>query len=150
MMMGEPLDHSGTRKIECLEEQGDAVWEIDRNAQTLKFTGHVRTTEGIRGLAVSSITHHITLELVLPMEQMIRALTLDSVGENSTSARHRGPRPRNRPSPRVRVHGPHVPQYDNAGAGENGFARNGRVESEEDPSEYLGDSSVNGDLPNGH
>ena len=150
MMMEEPLDHSGTRKIECLEEQGDAVWEIDRNAQTLKFTGHVRTTEGIRGLAVSSITHHITLELVLPMERMIRALTLDSVGDNSTSSRHRGPRPRNRPSPRVRVHGPHVLQYDNASAGENGFARNGRVKSEEDPSEYLGDSGVNGDLPNGH
>ncbi|CAL5189503.1 unnamed protein product [Lathyrus oleraceus] len=149
-MMEDLLDYSSTRRIECLEELMDAIWKIDRHSQTLKFTGHVRTTEGIRGLAISSITRHITLELVLPMERMTRALILDSVGETFTSVRHRGHKPCSRLCPRVRVHGTHVPQYDNTGVGENGFARNDHDESKEDPSEYIGDSGVNEDIPNRH
>ena len=77
MMPGESLNHSGIRKIECLEELGDAVWELDRASQTLTFTGLVRTTEGIGGLVVSSVIHHVTLEIVLPLERMISTLGLD-------------------------------------------------------------------------
>ncbi|WJX30234.1 hypothetical protein P8452_18797 [Trifolium repens] len=82
-MSGEPLDHSGIRRIECREDMGDVVWELDRASQTLRFTGLVKTTEGIGGLLVSSIIHHITLEMVLPLERMIMALNLGDQGPPS-------------------------------------------------------------------
>ncbi|KAK2417356.1 hypothetical protein QL285_039665 [Trifolium repens] len=81
IMSGEPLGHSGIWRIECLEDMGDAVWELDRASQTLRFTGLVNTIEGIGGLLVSSIIHHITLEMVLPLERMIMALNLNGNGE---------------------------------------------------------------------
>jgi hypothetical protein len=67
------LSHSGTRRIECQEELGDAVWELDMTSQTLIFTGIVRTTLGIEGLVVSSAIHHVTLEIVMPLEMMLVA-----------------------------------------------------------------------------
>ena len=71
IMSGELLSHSGTWRIECLEELGDAVWELDMASQTLIFTGIVRTTVGIEGLVVSSVIHDVTLEIVIPLEMML-------------------------------------------------------------------------------
>ena len=65
------MSHSGTRGIECLEELGDAVWELDMASQTLIFTGIVRTIVGIKGLVVSSAIHHVTLEIVMPLEMIL-------------------------------------------------------------------------------
>lgn len=112
----------------------DAIWEIDRTSQTLKFRWLVRTKEGIWGLVVSSIVHHIALESVLHMERMIRASNLDNARESTIFAWPRGSRPCNRHSPRVRVCVPHVPHYDNAGINKKGFEGIGHVASEEDPS----------------
>lgn len=155
MMPGELLNHSGTRKIECLEEQSDAVWELDRTSQTLTFTGLVRTTEGIGGLLVSSVIHHITLEIVLPLERMISTLGLDRAREDSTSERARGPRPRFRHTARISVRPPVVyhfeddPEEDGADMTVTDVGVSGRGEDETDPSEDLGVGGANGDLPNG-
>jgi hypothetical protein len=155
IMPGELLNHSGTRKIECLEEQGDAVWELDRTSQTLTFTGLVRTTEGIGGLLVSSVIHHITLEIVLPLERMISTLGLDRAREDSTSERARGPRPRFRHTARISVRPPVVyhfeddPEEDGADMTVTDVGVSGRGEDETDPSEDLGVGGANGDLPNG-
>jgi hypothetical protein len=73
IMSGESLSHSGTRRIECLEEIGDAVWELDMASQTLICTGISRTTIGIEGLVISSSIHHVTLEMVMPLELMLVA-----------------------------------------------------------------------------
>ncbi|KAK2396558.1 hypothetical protein QL285_058207 [Trifolium repens] len=125
-MPGEPLDYSGIRRIECLEDSGDAVWELDRASQTLRFTGLVKTTEGIGGLLVSSIIHHITLEMILPLERMIMALNLNGNGEGSQSARPRGPRPRRR-TVCIRVRSPVRYNYVNGqgvGINNNGLGVN--------------------------
>ncbi|WJX94910.1 hypothetical protein P8452_76285 [Trifolium repens] len=141
-MPREPLDHLGIRRIKCLEEMGDVVWELDRASQTLRFTGLVKTTEGIGGLLVSSIIHHITLEMVLPLERMIMALNLNGNGEGSHSARPRGPRPRCR-TIRIRVRSPVRYNYGNGqedvrinndGLGVNNNPDD-QVVPEEDPSE---------------
>jgi hypothetical protein len=160
IMPGEPLNHSGTRRIECLEELGDAVWELNRASQTLTFTGFVKTTEGIGGLLVSSIIHHITLEIVLPLERMIMALNLDGVWEGSNSTRPRGPMPRVRRTARIRVRTRSPVLYnfvndqEDVGMNNNGprmnYNPNEQVVPEEDPSEYSGGGDANGDLPNGH
>jgi hypothetical protein len=155
MMPGELLNHSGTRKIECLEEIGDGVWELDRASQTLTFTGLVRTTEGIRGLVVSSVIHHVTLEVVLPLERMISTLGLDRARENSTSERARGPRPRFRRTARISVRPPVVyhfendPEEDGADMTVTDVEVSGRAGDEVDPSEDLGVGGANEDLPNG-
>lgn len=98
MMSEESRNHSRTRKIECLEELGDVVWELNRASQTLTFTGLVRTTEGIGGLVVSSIIHHVTLEIIIPLDRMISTLGLDKA---------RGPRSRFHRNTRISVR-PHV------------------------------------------
>jgi hypothetical protein len=155
-IMPEPLDHSGIRRIECLEDTGDAVWELDRASQTLRFTGLVKTTEGIGGLLVSSIIHHITLEMVLPLERMIMALNLNGNGEGSQSARPRGPRPRRR-TIHIRVRSPVRYNYVNGqgvGINNNGLGVNNnpneQVVPEEDPSEDSHGGSGNEDLVNGY
>ncbi|KAK2411492.1 hypothetical protein QL285_046765 [Trifolium repens] len=130
---------------------GDAVWELDRASQTPRFTGLVKTTEGIRGLLVSSIIHHITLEMVLPLERMIMALKLNGNGEGSHSARPRGPRPRR--TIRIRVRSPVRYNYvngqgvriNNDGLGGNNNL-NEQVVPEEDPSEDSHGGGGNDDL----
>ncbi|CAJ2662674.1 unnamed protein product [Trifolium pratense] len=154
-MPTEPLHHSGTRRIECMEEMGDASWELDRASQVLTFTDFVKTTEGIGGMLVSSTIHHITLELVLPLERMLMTLNLDGLGEGPNPPIPRGPRPRIRRTTRIRfrspvyhnfVETPDVHMYDNGIRVNPGS--NASVEPEEDPSEDSGHGGVDGDLSN--
>ncbi|XP_045787277.1 uncharacterized protein LOC123882461 [Trifolium pratense] len=155
-MPREPLNHSGTRKIECLEEMGDAVWELDRASQTLTFTGFVKTTEGIGGLLVSSIIHHITLEMVLSLERMIMALNLNGVGRGSNSTGPRGPRPRVGRTARMRVRSRSPVYYNFVNDHQANLRMNNndnQIVPDEDPSEDSSGGEANGNngsLPNGH
>ncbi|CAJ2662621.1 uncharacterized protein LOC123885335 [Trifolium pratense] len=154
-MPREPLNHSGTRRIECLEEMGDAVWELDRASQTLTFTGFVKTTEGIGGLLVSSIIHHITLEMVLPLERMIMVLNLNGVGRGSHSTGPRGPRPRVGRTARMRVRSRSPVYYNFVNHQANLRMNNNdnQIVPDEDPSEDSSGGEANGNngsLPNGH
>lgn len=56
---------------------------------------------------VSSIIHHVTLEIIIPLDRMISKLGLDKARENSTSKRARGSRSRFRRTARISVC-PHV------------------------------------------
>ncbi|CAJ2636902.1 unnamed protein product [Trifolium pratense] len=155
LLRREPLNHSGTRRIECLEEMGDAVWELDRASQTLTFTGFVKTTEGIGGLLVSSIIHRITLEMVLPLERMIMALNLNGVGRGSHSTGPRGPRPRVGRTARMRVRSRSPVYYNFVNHQANLRMNNNenQIVPDEDHSEDSSGGDANGNngsLPNGH
>ncbi|RHN45424.1 hypothetical protein MtrunA17_Chr7g0231041 [Medicago truncatula] len=73
-MPGRHLAHSGTRRIEFLEDPRRDVWEINLATQTLIFTGLVHTTTGFGGQPTTTIVTHETTEMILPFQRLYLAL----------------------------------------------------------------------------
>lgn len=133
---GGDLAHSGTRRIEFLEEPDHDVWEINLATQTLYFTGLVRITTLFAGYPTCTSITRETVEIMLPLERLHMAL------HDFAEAPHGpvGPEPQE----------PFVPPVvDPVGVAENGAGED-LAPVEEDPEEYLEEGEFIGGDPNGH
>jgi hypothetical protein len=142
MMPGRYLAHSGTRRIEFLEDPRDDVWEINLATQTLIFTGLVRTTTGFGGQPTTTIVTHETTEMILPLQRLYLAL------------HDMGVVPPVGPDPQEPIVPPVVDPVDVAEQGGGGVhapeEEDPEEEPEEDPEEYLEEGEFIGGDPNGH